>query len=194
MDEMIERLKAELKAGQMSQAKAARVAGLPDSQGLRDALTGRKRLSAELLASLAHAGIDVLFVLIGRRSIAPVGMAEAEIELFNRLINIFWNLSDESRETAQHLLSALSLKDVQAGTARGVRKPKVAADAGALHDAGKSSGAFQDKLAAQSKPTPKKRAPAKKAAPSDGSAVQHFHGKVKQAAARDIVNNPRSKR
>jgi transcriptional regulator with XRE-family HTH domain len=117
-----ERLKDEIERLGVTQAEAARAAGLRDSQGIRDVLAGRKRLTAELLAALAQAGVDVLYVLIGRRSIVRPGMSEDEIAVFNRLVSTFWNLSDETRRTALDLLSALSLKDVQAGTARGVRK------------------------------------------------------------------------
>ena len=138
MDGMRDRLKAELKARGKSQADAARDAGLPDSQGLRDVLAGRKRLSAELLAALALAGIDVLYVLIGRRSVAPIGMAESEIETFNQILDIFWSASDETRDTVLETLKALHLRDVHAGTARGVRKRVVAdAEGGARAPAGR---------------------------------------------------------
>lgn len=53
----------------ISAAQAARDANEPDSQGLRDVLSGRKRLSAEFLAALvANTQIDGLFVLTGKRS------------------------------------------------------------------------------------------------------------------------------
>lgn len=62
------RLKSEIDRLGMTQAEAAREAGLPDSQGLRDVLAGRKRLSAELLAALSTAGLDVLYVVTGERA------------------------------------------------------------------------------------------------------------------------------
>lgn len=62
-------LKSELERLKISAAQAARDANEPDSQGLRDVLSGRKRLSAELLAALvATTPIDGLFVLTGKRS------------------------------------------------------------------------------------------------------------------------------
>lgn len=69
MEEIHERLGAELKALGLSAAQAARDAGFPDSQGLRDVLSGRKRLSAELLGSLTiRCGLDAVYVLTGERS------------------------------------------------------------------------------------------------------------------------------
>ena len=65
-------LRTELKRLKISAAQAARDANEPDSQGLRDVLSGRKRLSAELLGALvANTQIDALYVLTGKRS-API--------------------------------------------------------------------------------------------------------------------------
>lgn len=67
-----DRLKEELGRLGLKPAAAARAAGEPDSQGLRDVLGGRKRLSTDLLAALGDAaGVDVLYVLTGQRGIAP---------------------------------------------------------------------------------------------------------------------------
>lgn len=56
----------------MKPAAAARAAGEADSQGLRDVLGGRKRLSAELLAALAIAAcVDTRYVLTGQRDAPP---------------------------------------------------------------------------------------------------------------------------
>lgn len=65
MEEIHERLRAQLKVLGLSQAEAARKAGLPDSQGLRDVLAGRKRLATDMLAALAGVGVDVAFVVTG---------------------------------------------------------------------------------------------------------------------------------
>lgn len=110
---------------------------------------------AAALATWAGNGLDPLYVLIGRRSIAPIGMAEAEIEAFNRLVNLFWSASDETRASVFGALTALHARDVQAGTARGARKAKMPReDAAALHDSGKSSKEFQAELAQQAAPPP----------------------------------------
>ena len=41
---------------------------MPDSQGLRDTLNGRKRVTADLLALLIPLGVDALYVLTGQRT------------------------------------------------------------------------------------------------------------------------------
>ena len=69
MEEIHERLRAELEArGYTKPVMAARAAGLENSQGLRDVLAGRKRLSTELLALLASkCGVDADYVTTGVR-------------------------------------------------------------------------------------------------------------------------------
>lgn len=67
MEEIHERLKAELDRLGMKPVDAARAAGLDSSQGLRDVIAGRKRLTVDLLGLLAQAGIDVLYVTTGQR-------------------------------------------------------------------------------------------------------------------------------
>lgn len=57
------RLKNELKRLGVKPADAAKAIGESDSQGLRDVLGGRKRLTAEMLASLGKTGVNVLHVL-----------------------------------------------------------------------------------------------------------------------------------
>ncbi len=79
---------------------------------------------AAKLAALGEVGVDLLYVLIGRRSIGRPGMSEAEVEQFNELVDLFWSSSDESRMATLNMLSALHLRDVQDGTACGVRKKK----------------------------------------------------------------------
>lgn len=143
------RLKRELQREGLSQAEAARRAGLSDSQGLRDVLAGKKRLSAELLGALAYAGIDALFVLVGRRSVAPVGMTEEEIEDLHRLVNLFRSASNETRAAIGTMLSALHAQDVQNGKSRLVRKPpqpsevKTSGGAPLVSIAGNNSGVVQ---------------------------------------------------
>jgi len=62
-----ERLREELKLCGMSQIEAARAAGLADVQGIRDVLTGRKRLTVELLGALVPVGVDALYVVTGEK-------------------------------------------------------------------------------------------------------------------------------
>ncbi len=77
---------------------------------------------AAKLAALADAGVDLLYVLTGQRSIARPGMSEAEVAQFNELVDTFWALSDASRSVALELLSGLLLKDMQGGASRAIRK------------------------------------------------------------------------
>lgn len=68
VEKIHEKLKVELKRLGITAAAAARSLGLDDSQGLRDVLGGRKRITAELLADMIPLGIDVLYILTGQRS------------------------------------------------------------------------------------------------------------------------------
>lgn len=60
------RLRAELNRLELKPVDAARLSGLGESQPIRDVIGGRKRLSADLLASLIPAGVDVAYVLTGQ--------------------------------------------------------------------------------------------------------------------------------
>nr|WP_242478030.1 transcriptional regulator [Rubrivivax gelatinosus] len=74
-----ERLAVELKRLELTAAQAARDSGQPDSQGLRDVLSGRKRLSADLLSALVTGClVDGVFVLTGRRDAAHAVSDPAE--------------------------------------------------------------------------------------------------------------------
>ena len=62
-------LKSEFERLGLTAAQAARDANEPDSQGLRDVLAGRKRLSADLLSALTiNTEIDALYILTGLRT------------------------------------------------------------------------------------------------------------------------------
>ncbi len=112
-----ERLREEL--GGKNVSEVARALGVARNTIYNWADKGNAPLG--LFAQLMEHGVDLGYVLTGVRSIERPGMQQSEIDLFNEIVDTFWNLSDESRETAAHLLSALSLKDITAGTARGVR-------------------------------------------------------------------------
>ncbi len=72
------RLKEELDRLALKPAAAAKAAGEPDSQGLRDVLGGRKRLSAELLSALSATGVDVAYVLTGKKNLEQPPALTAE--------------------------------------------------------------------------------------------------------------------
>ena len=76
MDLLHVRLKEELDRLGLKPASAARAIGEPDSQGLRDVLGNRKRLSAELLAAFAAIGVDVSYVVTGQRGESALSAEE----------------------------------------------------------------------------------------------------------------------
>lgn len=83
MEQIHDRLKAELAARGLKTAMAARAVGMPDSQGLRDTLNGRKRVTADMLALLIPLGVDAGYVLTGQRSqkMSPALSAEEQTML-----------------------------------------------------------------------------------------------------------------
>ncbi|OQD19957.1 hypothetical protein UE98_22160 [Burkholderia cenocepacia] len=92
------RLKEELERLGLKPVAAAKLAGEPDSQGLRDVLGGRKRLSADLLAALAIATrVDPTYVLTGsRKEPAPVPLTPEEQLLLARFRSSPPGLQDEA--------------------------------------------------------------------------------------------------
>lgn len=72
VEHMLDRLRDEItRAGYQTLAEASRAAGDESAQGLRDVVSGRKRCSVEYLMRLGAIGIDVTFVMTGRRDSAP---------------------------------------------------------------------------------------------------------------------------
>lgn len=68
VEKIHERLRAELKRLDRSAAQASKAAGEVNSQRLRDVLSGRKRLTADLLGALVLAvGVDGHYVLTGHQ-------------------------------------------------------------------------------------------------------------------------------
>lgn len=97
------RLKSELERLGMKPAAAAKAAGEPDSQGLRDVLGGRKRLSAELLAALSVAGVDVAYVLTGVRQQSEL----SDVAIHQAVLDAVDLLSLEKKVDAQQLAKAV---------------------------------------------------------------------------------------
>ncbi|NLR73558.1 hypothetical protein [Leeia aquatica] len=97
------RLKDELDRLGLKPAVAAKAAGEPDSQGLRDVLGGRKRLSADLLAALAAVGVDVQFILTGQRQGHGIG----EAAVHQAVLDAVDLLSLEKKVDAQQLANAV---------------------------------------------------------------------------------------
>lgn len=109
------RLKAELDRLALKPVAAAKAIGEPDSQGLRDVLGGRKRLSAELLAALAVTGVDVAYVLTGQRQ----GQGIGESAVHQAVLDAVDLLSLEKKVDANQLAKAvtkLALRSVPVST------------------------------------------------------------------------------
>lgn len=98
-----ERLRDELARLGLKPAAAAKLAGEEGSQGLRDVLGGRKRLSADLLAGLIPSGVDASYVLTGIRAASAVG----ESAIHQAVLDAVDLLSLEKSVDAQQLARAV---------------------------------------------------------------------------------------
>lgn len=85
------------------------------------------------LVQWVEAGLDPLFVLVGRRSVAALGASAEDLAQFNELVDVFGALSDDRRSAGLGVLQAFLLADINAGTARGVRRRRPE-DAGPASD------------------------------------------------------------
>lgn len=99
MELLHKRLRDELARVGLSGAQASRDIGLPDSQGLRDVLAGRKRLTAEMLALLTKIGVDATYVLVGQYSNASDPAERVLIDNYRRC----------APEAQQHLIQTAAL-------------------------------------------------------------------------------------
>lgn len=120
MEEIHERLRAELSARGITAAAAARTAGLPDSQGLRDTLNGRKRVTADLLALLLPLGIDALYVLTGQRSASAAPNTQPLARDEEILLDNYRNSPPDARAAIK------ATSDAFARSARGAKRDKAA--------------------------------------------------------------------
>ena len=105
MEEIHERLRAELERLGLTLAAAARSMGDSDAQGLRDACSGRKRVTAEMLAKTVPLGVDVLYVLTGQRA-QPVESTLTPEE--QALLDNYKHSDEEARRSARLVLNALA--------------------------------------------------------------------------------------
>lgn len=105
------RLREELSRCDLSVAEAARLTGEANSQGLRDVLGGRKRLSAETLGLLAaKTPIDALYILTGQRNPGQLPVpAPAELSGEKQaLLGAFDGMSEENKRALLQIGAALS--------------------------------------------------------------------------------------
>ncbi|ECG5643215.1 XRE family transcriptional regulator [Salmonella enterica subsp. enterica serovar Poona] len=103
MEHLHIRLKEELDRCGLSAAKVAQLMGETNSQGLRDVLGGRKRLSAEVLAAIAKSTpIDPMYVLMGVRS-APYGTVNNAEEA--EMLEEYRAGTEAARDSARYTLT-----------------------------------------------------------------------------------------
>ncbi|MFC7419367.1 hypothetical protein ACFQNF_05690 [Iodobacter arcticus] len=123
MELIHKRLKEEFDRLGLKAAAAAKYAGEEDSQGLRDVLGGRKRLSAELLAALAPTGVDLVYVLTGTKTILNLPADEQMIlsryrnsapELKDAALRVL--LGGDTTQTTRYEGSHMDFKQAPTGT------------------------------------------------------------------------------
>lgn len=92
------------------------MAGLEDSQGLRDVLYGRKRLSAELLALLSgRCAVDAMYVLMGTP--ADVGVTQKLDPDEEIVLDNYRNSPPEAKAAIKATSSAFATRRTKQGKA-----------------------------------------------------------------------------
>lgn len=74
-----ERMREEMVRLGLKPSDVAKRSGAEDSHGIRDALGGRKRLTAEMLVLLGAAGMDTGYIVTGERSDSAITADEKEL-------------------------------------------------------------------------------------------------------------------
>lgn len=109
----------------MSQADAARVCEVSREVWGRYE-RGVAAPGAGVLRGFAQAGADVRYILVGDvRSVTAPGMTDVDRDLFNELIDLFWNLSDGRRRDVLGIARAYVEQEIAVkGATRGMRRSK----------------------------------------------------------------------
>lgn len=85
--------------------------------------SGERNPDSSFLAGVASAGADVGYILTGIRTIRRTGMEQLELDLFNSMVDTFWNLSDDNRAHVLKTAEALVNYEVRKhGGTRGIKK------------------------------------------------------------------------
>ncbi|EEO3478989.1 helix-turn-helix transcriptional regulator [Salmonella enterica subsp. enterica serovar Java] len=112
VEHLHKRLKEELDRCGLSAAKVAQLMGEASSQGLRDVLGGRKRLSAEVLAAIAkNTPIDPMYVLMGVRS-SPYGTVNNADEA--EMLAEYREGDEAARDAARYTLTRVAARKREA--------------------------------------------------------------------------------
>lgn len=123
MENLHKRLKEEIDRLRLSLETASKFIGDKTSQGLRDACSGRKRVTAELIAKLIPLGVDSIYVLTGDRIQPPSEVLEPEEKV---LLNAYRELSDKNKK--EILISILAGGSKKEKKEKGYAKTEVKGD------------------------------------------------------------------
>ncbi|MDR2259549.1 MAG: helix-turn-helix domain-containing protein [Azoarcus sp.] len=110
VEKISERFREEITSHGMSLAEAARIAGEPGPQRIKDIVSGKQRCPSDLLARLAET-VDVLYVLTGVRKEKPVPRR------VDALIDNYEHLSEEDKRALERLAFSLAKQKVMEGAA-----------------------------------------------------------------------------
>ncbi|MCK9194423.1 MAG: helix-turn-helix domain-containing protein [Nevskia sp.] len=122
MNTFYQRLKLERERLRLSQTEFAEIGGVKKGAQINYE-KGERSPDADYLERVGAYGVDLSYLLTGTRSVVRPGMSAAEIDQFNDIVDLFWNLSDEGRQTAKSLLGAIVHQEFEKnGGTRGVKK------------------------------------------------------------------------
>ena len=100
-----QRLRDELSRLNLSLAAASRAAGEAGPQRLKDVMAGKQKCPIDLVARLAHTGVDILYVMTGTRTPRPVeGLSVAE----EKVLDNYRSLPEEDQASVRRLTNALA--------------------------------------------------------------------------------------
>lgn len=126
------RLKEELDRLRLKPAAAAKAAGETDSQGLRDVLGGRKRLTADLLSGLGGVGVDVYYVLTGQKAGMTTTLTAREADL----VNNYRVAPEEGKRALETTSAALAQAVLPGGPPPGQKQINVGTNHGQVVEGG----------------------------------------------------------
>lgn len=157
---MEKRLRSERERLGLTQPQLAEIAGAA-KRTVVDWEKGVSSPTGVQLARLAVAGIDVQFVLIGKRSLSPLGMEDEDVEQLNALVDDFNALPKDDRDKVIAWVGGLKGAAIGRDAAKYARRKRTATGS-TLHEP---------------------------PAPEYSKGSQAFHGPVGQVASGDLINS-----
>lgn len=117
-----DRLREERERLGMTQAVFGEMAGVKKLAQVKYE-KGVRSPDSDYMQRIAGAGVDVGYILTGIRTIRRPGMNQSELDLFNEMIDAFWNLSDDNRRQVLSYASYFVNQELdQKGATRGIKK------------------------------------------------------------------------